>query len=584
MPHSKSPTPGSKSKDAKVEFSHHRVERVYLKLLLGGFIGIILLVALFWGGHNAYVRWQEKRLVRRAMTAIEHGNEEDASLAARTVLQLKPSSVPATRIMAQLAEHAGNRAALDWRRKVAQLEPHSAEDQLAWARCALQFNDVATAERALSSLQENGKETAAYHAICALLAQAKKQDEKVESEWSEALRLAPEEKAYQLQLGALRARAIDPEKHASGEAMLKALRDDSKQRAFATRALISAGVIRHENGRLLLELARELQAYPEATWSDRLLFLDLLHQLDDPQFSSYLTELEKSAATKPPALASLFAWMSQGNLNLLALDFSTRLPADVLQKWPVPSALADVYVQLKDWHKLELATEKAQWQKFEFLRHAYLARALRAEDKSAAAEHEWAAAVKGASDESESLLMLVRTVSEWRWETEMTDLLWALSKYPEKQKEAFLTLYQYYSKTSDTQGLYRVLLRLFETDPTNPDVQNNLAQISLVLNADVGRARQHTADLYQKDPANAAYASTYAFSLYTQGKIEKARQVMAILSEDQRKDPAVAAYYGIILAGAGEKIEARKYLEIGKNARLLPEEKKLVDRAEAAVK
>ncbi len=584
MPHSKSPTPGSKSKDAKVEFSHHRVERVYLKLLLGGFIGIILLVALFWGGHNAYVRWQEKRLVRRAMTAIEHGNEEDASLAARTVLQLKPSSVPATRIMAQLAEHAGNRAALDWRRKVAQLEPHSAEDQLAWARCALQFNDVATAERALSSLQENGKETAGYHAICALLAQAKKQDEKVESEWSEALRLAPEEKAYQLQLGALRARAIDPEKHASGEAMLKALRDDSKQRAFATRALISAGVIRHENGRLLLELARELQAYPEATWSDRLLFLDLLHQLDDPQFSSYLTELEKSAATKPPALASLFSWMSQGNLNLLALDFSTRLPADVLQKWPVPSALADVYVQLKDWHKLELATEKAQWQKFEFLRHAYLARALRAEDKSAAAEHEWAAAVKGASDESESLLMLVRTVSEWRWETEMTDLLWALSKYPEKQKEAFLTLYQYYSKTSDTQGLYRVLVRLFETDPTNPDVQNNLAQISLVLNADVGRARQQAADLYQKDPANAAYASTYAFSLYTQGKIEKARQVMAILSEDQRKDPAVAAYYGIILAGAGEKIEARKYLEIGKNARLLPEEKKLVDRAEAAVK
>jgi predicted Zn-dependent protease len=584
MPHSKSPTPGSKSKDAKVEFSHHRVERVYLKLLLGGFIGIILLVALFWGGHNAYVRWQEKRLVRRAMTAIEHGNEEDASLAARTVLQLKPSSVPATRIMAQLAEHAGNRAALDWRRKVAQLEPHSAEDQLAWARCALQFNDVATAERALSSLEENGKETAGYHAICALLAQAKKQDEKVESEWSEALRLAPEEKAYQLQLGALRARAIDPEKHASGEAMLKALRDDSKQRAFATRALISAGVIRHENGRLLLELARELQAYPEATWSDRLLFLDLLHQLDDPQFSSYLTELEKSAATKPPALASLFSWMSQGNLNLLALDFSTRLPADVLQKWPVPSALADVYVQLKDWHKLELATEKAQWQKFEFLRHAYLARALRAEDKSAAAEHEWAAAVKGASDESESLLMLVRTVSEWRWETEMTDLLWALSKYPEKQKEAFLTLYQYYSKTSDTQGLYRVLLRLFETDPTNPDVQNNLAQISLVLNADVGRARQQAADLYQKDPANAAYASTYAFSLYTQGKIEKARQVMAILSEDQRKDPAVAAYYGIILAGAGEKIEARKYLEIGKDARLLPEEKKLVDRAETAIK
>jgi hypothetical protein len=39
-----------------------------------------------------------------------------------------------------------------------------------------------------------------------------------------------------------------------------------------------------------------------------------------------------------------------------------------------------------------------------------------------------------------------------------------------------------------------------------------------------------------------------------------------------------------MLAGAGEKTKAREYLEIGKKAHLLPEEKLLTGRAEAASK
>jgi hypothetical protein len=57
----------------------------------------------------------------------------------------------------------------------------------------------------------------------------------------------------------------------------------------------------------------------------------------------------------------------------------------------------------------------------------------------------------------------------------------ALAKHPEKQREAFQTLYRYYTKTGDSQGLYRVLVRLSELDSGNLDVQNNLAQISLLL-------------------------------------------------------------------------------------------------------
>jgi len=244
--------------------------------------------------------------------------------------------------------------------------------------------------------------------------------------------------------------------------------------------------------------------------------------------------------------------------------------------------MAEALAKSNDWGALERLTTGANWEQFDFLRRAYLARALRAEEKSAAAEHEWSRALKSASPQAQSLLLLTRVVSEWRWSDKTVDLLWALAKHPEKQNEAFMTLYRHYAKTEDTQGLYRVLLRLAELDPADLKVQNNLAQISLLLNADVDRARRIAADLYGKEPLNAAYVSTYAFSLYAKGDANAAIRVMNTLREDQYRDPSLAAYYGIMLAAAGDKAKAREYLEIGKTATLLPEEKALIDHAEAA--
>jgi predicted Zn-dependent protease len=563
-----------------VEKSVERTQRTVIKVSFGILLGIIFLIAAIWGGHDLYLRWQEKRLVRRATFDIEHGDDRNASLAARSILEMKPSSAPAARIMAELAERAGERSALDWRRKVAQLDPHSVDDALALVRTAVQFNDLATAERTLAAVDENGRNTPPYHAASALVAQSKNQGEKAETEWSEALRLAPNDKSYQLQLGMLRLRANDPERRAAGEAMLTALRSDPAQRSAATRALLNAAVARREDPHKLLELAGELQAYPEATWNDRLVFLDLLHAVQDPQFSSYLTELEKEAADDPGSLAALLSWMSRSRLNLLAFDYLKTLPAETLQKWPVPVAVADVLVQLSKWQELEAMTTKAQWNRFDFLRHAYLSRALREQGKAGAAEHEWAAAAKQASEQSDFLSVLIQTASEWKWENEMTDLLWSLSKRSEKQKEAFLALYRNYAKAADTQGLYRVLLRLSELDTTNLDVQNNRAQVSLLLDANPPEARRLAADVYNKSPKNPAYMTTYAYSLLTQGNAKEAVRIMSSLSAEQLSEPNISAYYGICLAATGDE-KARSYLDFGKQANLLPEEKALIDKAYA---
>jgi hypothetical protein len=58
---------------------------------------------------------------------------------------------------------------------------------------------------------------------------------------------------------------------------------------------------------------------------------------------------------------------------------------------------------------------------------------------------------------------------------------------------------------------------------------------------------------------------------------------MNALTPEQLKQSEIAAYYGIILAAAGEHAKAAEYLDASEKAGLLPEEKALVDKARRMV-
>ena len=567
-----------------VEQTVERTQRTFIKLFLIVLGVVIFLASTIWGGRDLYVRWQEKRLVRRATAELQRGNDREASLAARTILEMNASSSAAARIMAQLAERRGERSSLDWRRKVAQEEPQSVSDALALARCALHFKDLATARQTLDAVNENGRNTAEFRGACAVLAQKMKEDEKAEEEWSEAIRLAPQDSSYRLQLATLRLRSKKPERRKSGEEMLNELRADPTQRVPATRALIMNGAAQHIGNDVMLTMAQELQAYPEATFNDRILYLDILRQLRSPEFTKWLTSFEQDADSDPVKLTALISWMATNRQSLVAIDFVRSLPPEALAKWPVPIAVAEAYATLRDWAALETWVTNKDWGQSDFMRHAYLALALRNQDKTEAADKEWAAAEKQAATQPMFLSMLTRATSEWRWKKEWLELLWTLTKYPETQFEALQNLYQNYSDDRDTSGLYRVLVRLAELMPEDEAIQNNLAQVCLLLNADMEHARKLAAEIYRKQGSNPAYAATYAFALYTNGDITGALKIMSQLSPTQLREPAVAAYYGIFLTAAGDSQNARDYLKLGSTAQLLPEEKTLLTKAANSVK
>jgi Flp pilus assembly protein TadD len=565
------------------EILHRRSENIFLKLALGGLFGFVFLVAVIWGGGRYYVRWQEKRLSQKGEIALQQGDLATANLAARAVLQLKPDSLRAARLEAEMAERADDRSAVMWRRKAVQSPGNSSADILAWAKIALQFNDVPTAKTAISQLTEQDRNSGGFHALAALIAQADKQDNKAASEWGEAVRLAPEDNSYQLQLGTALMRLNDRGRRDAGAAILNNLRSDPKYHTAAIRALINGSIAQYETADKILELAHDLQNSPNLSFTDRILTADLLRQGNDPQFASYLTELEKAGAACADDLGKLLGWMSQTNLNLLALDFIRTLKPDLLQAWPVPLMVADIYVRLNDWAALETVTKSQTWPNFEFLRHAYLARALRGKNKTAAADSEWAMATKAAAPRSENTFMLLGTAANWNWRNEHIDLMWAMTKYPGKEREALQTLYAFYMENHDTHGLYRVWNRLAEQNPDNLDIQNNVAQVSLLLESKTEDARRVAADIYHKQPHNPAYATTYAFSLLTRGDSKGAVKVMSSLTEDQLKDQAVSVYYGVCLAALNDP-RAGDFLDAGKDAILLPEEQALVEKARSGLR
>ena len=115
--------------------------------------------------------------------------------------------------------------------------------------------------------------------------------------------------------------------------------------------------------------------------------------------------------------------------------------------------------------------------------------------------------------------------------------------------------------------------------PDDRNIQNNFAQLSLLLNLNGDRGQKIARELYEKEPANVAYVSTYAFALYTQGVSKKALKVLGGLTDAQLHQPEIAAYYGIVLAAAGDQARAGEFLDLGEKAKLLPEEKALVEKA-----
>ena len=560
----------------------NRLEHSVLKIVLWSIGLLVLLIAAGLIGPRVYHKWQERHLVRQGNQLLAAGDYKRASLAARRVIQLNDKNVEACRLIAKLSEHAGLKTAVDWRQRVVDLTGPNPPDLLALAKDAIQFGDLPKAESALARMPEKGKSTADYHAIAADMAAAQNDPAAVERHLSEAVRLAPADKTYQIRLASVQLASADSTTREKGRLALIELQKDPALAREATKQLLAAAVQRYDSSRTTA-LAQQLLAFSDATFADRLAALDALHRGFEPAFGPLFQKMKDEAANDAAKAGQLLTWMNTNQMAADAVAWSESLPPEILTHRPVALALADSYTMNRNWDAMLKFLKTSTWGELDFVRQALIARALRETGHQLDSENQWNIAVKATGSKPGTLLMLAEIVQRWNWSAEAIDLLWLVAKDRSKGDGALLSLYSYFSKEGDTQNLYRVLLHLQDFRPDDRKIQNNVAQISLLLNLDVDRAQKSAQELYQAEPTNTAFASTYAFALFQRGDAKKAAGVLRKLPPAELRQPAVAAYYGIILAALGERQEAAEYLALAKTAELLPEERALVEKAQRAI-
>jgi Flp pilus assembly protein TadD len=119
--------------------------------------------------------------------------------------------------------------------------------------------------------------------------------------------------------------------------------------------------------------------------------------------------------------------------------------------------------------------------------------------------------------------------------------------------------------------------------PSDLGMKNNLAMTALLLDAQEQKPYELAREVSEKAPTNAAFVSTYAFSLHRQKKDAEALKVIERLKPQELQNPSIAGYYGLILKATGNGAKARVYLDLAAKGHLLPEEKKLFEQARAGV-
>jgi predicted Zn-dependent protease len=562
----------------ELEPSLQRTERLYIALGIKVFGALLLLVLLGWGGHELFQRVREERAMKQVRAAVEKGDKRWAAIGARRVYELNPRNVEVCRILAELSESQGDLAAVDWRREVTLLQPDSVEDGIAFARTALRFRQPGTAERALQRIADKAASIPAFHEVMAQVAISRKDPTAAFSHLQEAVRLAPENKLYQLNRAVFQLQSSSAEERLQATRLLETFMEDEKLRLAAARALRDYAAQRRD-GPALLSIASYVYSYPEAELQDRIYYVQLLRLFQHPDFAPELTRLQQEAVTDPAKLYDVLHWMRSDGLALLALDWVKRLPLHLTSLTPVPQAVANSYVAVNDWDGLREWCKKAQWGPMDFMRHAYLALVARKQEQTVESRAAWAAAMKAVGSDAEKISTLQQETANWGWREESAELLWMLTKDAARQHAAFAALYEHYTATGQTGDLLRVATRLLELRPDDVTLMNNFAQLALLLNVDTTRAQDLAQRVFTRDPKNPIFASTCAYALFVKGKPKQALEIMNALAADDLRQPSIAAYYGIILAGTGEKERAREFLALAADAKLLPEERTLLNKA-----
>jgi Tfp pilus assembly protein PilF len=545
------------------------------RFIIAGIIVAVVLAGLWHFGRPAYRRARETRALEQANKYLAKGDYANASLSARQALEFNPNNAEACRIMADLAEKARSPYVLDYRRRLVELAP-TVQNKLLLASTALRVQEAPypLAAQTLDDLKATAGNVANYHTVRAELALRLKQFDAAAAEFQQAIRLEPTNELNQLNVAVLQLQSTNASSLTTARATLERLRASTNVGPVALRWLVADSLGRNDLA-AASKFSAELLADRRATLDDRLQHLTILQRSKNPDFQAYLSGLQRNALTNAPQVYGISSWMIGHNLTVEALTWLTNCPAKLRTEQPVPLAMADCYLSLKDWQGLDTWLQDQKWGDLEFLRFALLSRASGELRQRLAADADWRSAVRLAGDRLGPMTALLGMATSWGRTQAREDLLWQIAQRFPRERWTLTELERLCYTSGNTRGLNRVYTAMVSYSPTNFVAQNNLAATSLLLRTNMPDAHKLAKEVFEKHPDQPVVISTYALSLYLQGRSKDGLAAMQKLKPEDLASPSVALYYGLLLAANGETNKAGKYFDIAQKSSLLPEEKTL---------
>lgn len=545
----------------------------------------IVFLLLGYTSYRGYQIWKQRHEMTLAKEYFVKGDRRSAMLFLQQVLHTNPRNVEATREMANLSELSRSPSALIWRQRVVELDPTSPKDRMALVQTSILFHDYSIATNTLAGMSDADKHSAAYQDIAGTVALMGGELDDAEAHFSEAIRLDPSNQTSELNLSVVRLHRTNSLDMAEARIALQRVVLNSTNAnvvSQARRELIN-DAMRFNDTSTALAISQDLAKAINAAFEDKLLRLDVLQKAKSPEFKSALSADRHEAATNSAELYDLTDWQLSRLSPTEAYSWLKSLPMQTQTNQPAAILIAQCQVELGAWHDMETALESQNWAELEFMRHALLARALREQGLGEASTAEWNVAVKSTNNQKVGLTALFRLAASWNWNREGEQILWIVVKQYPEEKWAAPILAQALSAWHRTRSLMELFSIMHQRDLNDPGVKNNLAMMTLLLNVPDGNPSGMAKEVYDLSPTNADYASTYAFSLYLQGKNADGLKAMQQLNPKDLEKPSIAGYYGLLLKANGNKIEAKKYLNLAFKGNLLPEEQKLFDEAKAGL-
>jgi tetratricopeptide (TPR) repeat protein len=309
--------------------------------------------------------------------------------------------------------------------------------------------------------------------------------------------------------------------------------------------------------------------------------LQALARADPAYFAQVLAVMEKDHAATPEAATQLLSWLNQIGRSAEAVKWMQTLPAAAMQRPPLVVAAAEALRQTGDWPALQAWTDQKDWgPDVDFLRWAYGMHAAHQLNNPTTAEALWRTLESHAQRDGVHALFAAATIYSWGRTTEAEALWWQAATHDGQIAiDALGSLARHYQRQRDADGQYRVFRQLHALRPQDADIGNNFAFFATLT----GREQRQTQQIIQANlalaPQQPAYLATAAFMLFMQNRSAESLALLQPHVAEVSTSLPLKFAYGLALAGTGEKITARTFLDALPPASLTEREVEIIKAA-----